>query len=885
MKIPTNAIFRVCLLLILFTLPLTSFSTPFVPLEQAEREANIRATAMPEGPQRVHLDDLDELGYVYHYEYFQLLTFLTEMQVSEAGADFGGMREGEQDLDIIQTDNTQEALRDWARYGFLTGDTTRFRQNIDDAWTYTLNWPAYLEEGGANPNYYRVHNCGWGLVAYMEYANTYGEDQTYLAYADSCARYIDNWRLSWQGVGVELNPLVAGYGAGTLYLYGVWRDNQEWIDAAQEIAEEVKAWIDANPNRLNANESWAMSGGTAMWGVVTALYSDDPVSGGIWIPTVSSYMDTYSGPGQWNNSWTVWYGHAWNAIHQVLGDGSSFDNVLEVADFLLDQDEIDDDGLIPATEGQYQNDQSWTSAYLAWYCLEYIMNIENDDYDVVAQEIISPTPGWDWWVNQPIPDARIQVSNGGMNPLEGGRAFSFAADIDGFEVYHSVDYDLDFGSNIIFDFETNYIPTNPGTEAFRLIVFTPNDEDPSNDTLVVEYNVVQTHQISGTVIAEGEDRYLNAEIIWTLNGSDPVRSYTSSTLVGTYLFSLAPGEYTFEIIPFDAPYPPIKETVIIEDSDIIDYNFFCPRLDILYVSEPGDSTWDHMMLRQFEELNNEAYYWSIPEKGRPYDTLSTVSTVFWATGDNGEILAEENQTLHIQNFLEDGGSFFLSGTNVMDAMGGSTFYQNYFGVNEASHDVAGALYHGLADFPITMGQSIVVNEGFAQNPPDGMIPVNGGLPLFTNAFTGDTMGVAFVHPEHEFKTVLLGFGAELIMEEVSTPYMSLQTFLGRTLEWFGHTLDVDNPEPQEFLPESWSMTTWPNPFNPTVNIRISVPEGQNASLKLFDILGRQVAYWDRIGKQGNTLIQWDGSDHSSGVYFLHMNTGKGTYSQKIILLR
>lgn len=348
-------------------------AAPYIPIGEIEAQIANSVQIDADGPWRGDQlpqfnRELDER--VYLDEYMQILEWQVGMQVDDPGPAFGGQREGELDWNIIQTDNTQEVLRDWAWYARYTGDLERYRENIDASFEYTMNYPAYNEEGGGNPNYYRVHNCGWALVAVMEHIRAYG-DSTYLWYGDSCAVYLDSYRLTFNNT-FSLNALAAGYGAGALYEYGVWRENQEWIEAAQEIAEDVQAWIESNPNHLS-NETWAMSGGTAMWGVVTALFSDDHEAGQEWLPDYVDDLAIYTPEGNWNNSATVWNGHAWAAIYEVLGDQESYDNMLWVTDFLLAQDYEDDDGGIPASEDNYENDQSWTSAYLVWYLLEKLI--------------------------------------------------------------------------------------------------------------------------------------------------------------------------------------------------------------------------------------------------------------------------------------------------------------------------------------------------------------------------------------------------------------------------------------------------------------------------------------------------------------------------------
>jgi hypothetical protein len=60
---------------------------------------------------------------------------------------------------------------------------------------------------------------------------------------------------------------------------------------------------------------------------------------------------------------------------------------------------------------------------------------------------------------------------------------------------------------------------------------------------------------------------------------------------------------------------------------------------------------------------------------------------------------------------------------------------------------------------------------------------------------------------------------------------------------------------------------YPNPFNSTTTIRVFVPEVSNASLAIFDILGRKIANLaDGTLSEGWHNFIWDATNVSSGIY-------------------
>ncbi len=79
---------------------------------------------------------------------------------------------------------------------------------------------------------------------------------------------------------------------------------------------------------------------------------------------------------------------------------------------------------------------------------------------------------------------------------------------------------------------------------------------------------------------------------------------------------------------------------------------------------------------------------------------------------------------------------------------------------------------------------------------------------------------------------------------------------------------------------------YPNPFNPTTSINFGLPENGDVSLKIYDMLGREVAVlFDGVKKQGYHSITFDASALASGVYIYRLNTNTGAITKKMTLLK
>jgi hypothetical protein len=79
---------------------------------------------------------------------------------------------------------------------------------------------------------------------------------------------------------------------------------------------------------------------------------------------------------------------------------------------------------------------------------------------------------------------------------------------------------------------------------------------------------------------------------------------------------------------------------------------------------------------------------------------------------------------------------------------------------------------------------------------------------------------------------------------------------------------------------------YPNPFNPSTTIRFSLPEAARVSLKIFTLLGEEVATLVSGDLQaGQHSARWDAAEIPSGVYFYRLQAGQFTETKKLVLLR
>ena len=138
------------------------------------------------------------------------------------------------------------------------------------------------------------------------------------------------------------------------------------------------------------------------------------------------------------------------------------------------------------------------------------------------------------------------------------------------------------------------------------------------------------------------------------------------------------------------------------------------------------------------------------------------------------------------------------------------------------------------------------------------------------------------------------------------PYSSLEgggsyhhgaiiTFLGsgnrlktKYINSWGYLGDVTSLENESLSqPNNFYLSqNYPNPFNPSTKISWQSPVGSNQTLKVFDVLGNEVATLvDEYKSAGNYEIEFDASKLSSGIYFYRLTSSEFNQVKKMILVK
>ncbi|HMQ68530.1 MAG TPA: T9SS type A sorting domain-containing protein [Ignavibacteria bacterium] len=103
--------------------------------------------------------------------------------------------------------------------------------------------------------------------------------------------------------------------------------------------------------------------------------------------------------------------------------------------------------------------------------------------------------------------------------------------------------------------------------------------------------------------------------------------------------------------------------------------------------------------------------------------------------------------------------------------------------------------------------------------------------------------------------------------------------------WNSYVVGVENISTA--IPGSFYLDqNYPNPFNPSTNLEFGISELGFVSLKVFDMLGKEVALLlNEKLNPGKYQFKFDGSSLPSGIYFYRLTAGKNIETRKMLLLK
>ena len=113
------------------------------------------------------------------------------------------------------------------------------------------------------------------------------------------------------------------------------------------------------------------------------------------------------------------------------------------------------------------------------------------------------------------------------------------------------------------------------------------------------------------------------------------------------------------------------------------------------------------------------------------------------------------------------------------------------------------------------------------------------------------------------------------------------TLEAKSITTFLANMSISSVENRDPVPTSFKLNqNYPNPFNPSTCIGFEIPEKSYVSLKVYNLLGDEVA--ELVGKQcnsGSHTVRFDAANLSNGVYFYTLKAKNLMETQKMIIMK
>jgi uncharacterized lipoprotein YddW (UPF0748 family) len=306
-----------------------------------------------------------------------------------------------------------------------------------------------------------------------------------------------------------------------------------------------------------------------------------------------------------------------------------------------------------------------------------------------------------------------------------------------------------------------------------------------------------------------------------------------------------------------------------------------------------DRNWNESVMSSILQIGGPQIPLQVSPSNGALNQRDTV-TLIWNTADlaSSYILQVSSDPSFAANFIVNGVEVFDTTYAVTGFEGEKTYYWRLYSKN------AGGISSYSQAFSFTTGFPTAPQPA---NPPHGTVnmPIDLMLDWFQNENTSSYgLQVATANT----------FGAGTLVIDVKNLMDTLYSVTGLeydkiyywrvnssnqygTSQWsakFGFRtekavgIEFEDSNPADYM----LAQNYPNPFNPSTQIKFALPEGGNTSLKVYDMVGNEVAeLLNEDIPAGRYFLNFNAAHLSSGVYIYILRSGEKMMSNKMILIK
>jgi M6 family metalloprotease-like protein len=464
------------------------------------------------------------------------------------------------------------------------------------------------------------------------------------------------------------------------------------------------------------------------------------------------------------------------------------------------------------------------------------------------------------------PNARLYGLGGasevGVNNISGSDSVMFA---DLSIMYINPLYQL---LDFTFDDSTGNGNGRPEAGETCKIIFSAKNIRASANDLVVTASCTDSQVVFSDSVSNFGILPLNTPFN---NQADPIRfslpaGYTSGFADFILRFSALHGQYIQEM----------NQSAILGNPNLL-----------LVDDDAGMST-DTFYTNSLQALGRAYVRWDISTQGAPDSVLADYEYVIWFTGNTRSLATPASSVDSLISYLNGGGRLLITSQDFVQLLAARHSVQDtvllhqYLKVdyNLRSNDhqeqgLAGTIFDSLAFMSNGSGGA---NNQISQ---DALTLQPGGVAVM-NYRTGQVAAITAVN---NYAALTVGFGIEALTNAYPALYRNREEFLTIALRFLEESVSVT--ESPSTLPNEIALEqNYPNPFNPSTQISFEIPVAGQASLEIFDLLGRLIDRpIDGPLTAGGHQVTWDGSRYASGVYFYKLTVGENSQVKRMTLAK
>ena len=345
--------------------------------------------------------------------------------------------------------------------------------------------------------------------------------------------------------------------------------------------------------------------------------------------------------------------------------------------------------------------------------------------------------------------------------------------------------------------------------------------------------------------------------------------------------------FVFEVSDtFEAHYVVFELTKYANDnySTTESITFMVGIPQILLVDDDGGGDFEEAYISDLESMDLAVNTWEVTGQGSPSgDYLLNYELVIWHTGMELDPLDQDEQDA-IAAYLDAGSKLFMSSENLGDALGDSSFYQDYFHATHEIDHILTTSMNGVEGHPISDSTSLLLLGGeYWPDSQSAIIPDGEAEAVYNYTNLAASTGVI----SYAGSYALLYFAApyECIAPNPtsSTPRAEV---MSNIISWFNEFEVSVDPDMELAAVNYLLCEVYPNPFNPSATISFSLPQSGMVTAAVFNVNGARVAeVYSGQMKAGQHTFEFDGSELSSGIYFLNIESPSGLTVQKMVLMK